>query len=409
MENADEFSGPHELGNLLCSALGDHPFRDSFEFSGRSLRRLINLAFYASMAPEEGRFPRFALAIRSHEHAWVRARLDESLGSVNALRRLAPTCQGERDALWITEKDNELRCSGLLNLDPQVRLPSQAGTLSQSSGLTILIRVLGPGHLLVTGITTAELRAGCLGRRMPVFLLPPVNAFFEKLADRISDDIRKSAPHLGVADGLDLPPYKIHGFLAVELCNVLHSILRQGHGGCVAIIPRDSELSNHVKFRFEVEDLERPSLVAAVEDHVKATNAKARGMKAFPEYTQQLPWMKVEAVVHTLARGANVDGCIVLDAENLSLVGFGGKITVDDGDPVLAQASLVEGTAPRRCITDVLTQMGGNRHQSALRLCAKIPNAMVFVISQDGDVTLFRNDGRDVHRYGDLTVQVGEG
>jgi hypothetical protein len=35
------------------------------------------------------------------------------------------------------------------------------------------------------------------------------------------------------------------------------------------------------------------------------------------------------------------------------------------------------------------SHVGGNRHQSTLRLCRAVPNSLAFVVSQDGDLTVF--------------------
>jgi hypothetical protein len=39
----------------------------------------------------------------------------------------------------------------------------------------------------------------------------------------------------------------------------------------------------------------------------------------------------------------------------------------------------------------------GHRHRSAFQLCKAIPNAIAFVISQDGDLPVFSSDDRYVY------------
>ena len=68
----------------------------------------------------------------------------------------------------------------------------------------------------------------------------------------------------------------------------------------------------------------------------------------------------------SLANLGKVDGCVVVDRQ-LQLRGFGGKIGFDNRDPV----------------------EGGMRHNSAHWLCQVVPGTIAFVVSQDGDLTVY--------------------
>jgi DNA integrity scanning protein DisA with diadenylate cyclase activity len=46
---------------------------------------------------------------------------------------------------------------------------------------------------------------------------------------------------------------------------------------------------------------------------------------------------------------------------------------------------------------DQLLARFGHRHRSAFLLCKAIPNAIAFVISQDGDLPVFSSDDRHVY------------
>jgi DNA integrity scanning protein DisA with diadenylate cyclase activity len=78
---------------------------------------------------------------------------------------------------------------------------------------------------------------------------------------------------------------------------------------------------------------------------------------------------------------ANVDGCVVL-RRDLQVIGFGGRILVSDDE---AERGTPGPDLP------LGTHLGGNRHQSALRLCKAVPNSLALVISQDGDLSVFDN------------------
>jgi hypothetical protein len=89
-----------------------------------------------------------------------------------------------------------------------------------------------------------------------------------------------------------------------------------------------------------------------------------------------------------------VDGCTVLDSD-LRLLGFGGKIlprAIEDRRQLRdARAGLALGK-------EVMYQTG-TRHLSAYQVCQACEGVTCFVVSQDGQVTLFWSDAGTVHRW----------
>src|SRR5207245_1148581 len=96
----------------------------------------------------------------------------------------------------------------------------------------------------------------------------------------------------------------------------------------------------------------------------------------------------------SLGRLSATDGCVVFDRD-MKVHGFGGEINND-----------LSGVSPLRCFdlttkqdlpAEELLRPYGNRHKSAYALCRKVPNAIVFVISQDGDLRVFASDETTVY------------
>ena len=102
--------------------------------------------------------------------------------------------------------------------------------------------------------------------------------------------------------------------------------------------------------------------------------------------------------VGTLSR---TDGCVCMD-RSFDLVGFGGKIDVHNAGPS-ASLTYADSVTKKRQSEDAILQLG-MRHQSAFRLCKAIPNAIAFVVSQDGDLRLFYSDSEHVYFIEEVEV-----
>lgn len=82
---------------------------------------------------------------------------------------------------------------------------------------------------------------------------------------------------------------------------------------------------------------------------------------------------------------STIDGCLVFD-RGLRLLGFKGEVLVRD-DPECVELDLDYGDLEQKAAFDI--NQFGTRHRSAARFCGKVPGAVVFVVSQDGDIRLF--------------------
>ncbi len=52
----------------------------------------------------------------------------------------------------------------------------------------------------------------------------------------------------------------------------------------------------------------------------------------------------------------------------------------------------------------LLEEIGGTRHQSAVRLCKAHRNMLVFIVSQDGDLKVFSSGTDKAHAFGPINV-----
>lgn len=106
---------------------------------------------------------------------------------------------------------------------------------------------------------------------------------------------------------------------------------------------------------------------------------------------------------------SSTDGAIVLDT-SLETLGFSGEILLETLDSLSANQVIhkVNGhlLADRQLSTEVLDlKHMGMRHRSAAKLCAAIGNIAVFVVSQDGGVSLIWNKSGSVYFWEDFRTK----
>ena len=84
--------GHKDVATQLLHFLNQAPLAFRPPVADESIQRIIELAFYASMAPEEGRYPRFNLSCQKDSGAPFTIASFEPvpLENVDSLRRLAP-------------------------------------------------------------------------------------------------------------------------------------------------------------------------------------------------------------------------------------------------------------------------------------------------------------------------------
>ena len=107
-----------------------------------------------------------------------------------------------------------------------------------------------------------------------------------------------------------------------------------------------------------------------------------------------------------LAGLSSIDGCVVLD-RNLQVLGFGGEIRIDKEQVQNASRTLTNLKTSQPASEDELEQLG-TRHRSPYRLAKVHAGAIVFVISQDGELRIFCSDESYVFGFEGLHAWVHE-
>jgi hypothetical protein len=183
---------------------------------------------------------------------------------------------------------------------------------------------------------------------------------------------------------------------------VLLSTLSLRHGGAFIIVPQPAAAP--LIRKTEVQELH---LGAEIEAYwksrllVEQQQQKAEIARALQACHKQ--WHRLLVRARALAHLSAVDGCVVLDRE-LRVDAFGALIHVDAAQMAhVKQPDLDYWTQEPFLGCDNI----GTRHHSARNLCLAQPGAFAFVVSQDGELTLFFSNTQGVFRAGRLSAADG--
>jgi hypothetical protein len=338
-----------------------------------AVRRVIRLAYDASLMQEEGRFPTAHLVCGGPPPA-VRFGDDPPRDAVpvrdpDTLRRLAPTVARPGSALALEAVGGELACVGVHvltgGLDPAAgaELASTWETGEALPGAALSVRIEGPGRLRA-GIPPAavhRLRGGQVRPSAAWAGLPPVRAVFEAVGAGLLDRLR-GIDHPLRDRLLDLP-FRTTDLVGAVWSHALCAAAGGRRGGTfvVRLGGADPDARGGYPARLDVGSV----FEGAVR---RALQASGPGLEAFRQAWRSRRGRLFDAAEQMAGLSA-ADGCVVLGPD-LGVVGFGAKLGARAGGDVPPELA---GT--------------GTRHQSAYHYCAARA-ALAFVVSQDGQLTV---------------------
>lgn len=329
------------------------------------LARLCSACFWASLEAEEGRVVRGTLSLCSPKAARsaraftraVPASVPELVGLLTASPRAALAVQAGADP------DSGPEIWGLLDVEPEgdVRLRVAGNGILLASRarrvLVILNRGVAAVPVAADEITLSKLVAGSLGKER----------FLEQ-----------------------------HAGTARRFSRTLATMLRQGHGGMLLIVPpEDQGWRDGVSLRYRFDEAGGRLLqhsVRAYESQLREALRDYNDMRAGRAGAQSIGALRerYDAVhdLHALSDELNrrvgdlgrIDGAVVMDMD-LQLHGFGAKLLY--GAAEFAVTTLNAVTGELRSGVPIST-LGGMRHQSAARYVFDHRETDVFVVSQEG-------------------------
>jgi hypothetical protein len=317
------------------------------------------------------------------------------------IARFSPTLAADDAALVVGERSGGVEARAITLLDYKgaendlLHMPRLWGGREG-----MFVRILGPGELIVSeGRQEYALRANAVRLTREAVFEPPVREWLDQVAKAF---VQQISDHEGSSD------YPVPGpdgggvDLIILWSRVLREAVNRRHGGAFVILP-DGRHDDKVHAKYKVKEFDLGGDLRRAWCSLR-TVWRALEIRTDPNLVDHLE--DERQAVHKLCSASRsigqmsaTDGCVILD-RHLRLLGFGGEIHVED-EPRRKCFRVVGGSEIEVSADDLLIPFG-QRHRSAFRLCAAIPNCLTFVISQDGDLRLFSGTQDSVYLYDSL-------
>jgi hypothetical protein len=381
--------------------------------SAEALRFILETAFFASFAREEGRELRFVLCCTPANTTLCDAAgepvpaimLDTPRSlSVDSVRALAPAVRPANAAMLVRYGETgPCEIAGVLNVGANLARARSGRSIYHRPApyaLVIDVREAGELHVYRGGIKLATLKSGSLQDQLAFSELE-----FLPISGILARGLESMRPYIEPPAGE--PGRETSDFEWTALLNTVLSMVNgleaHGHGGTLLVAAPGTERTLPVRMKFNVDEAHsvlasrfvafvntRHALVGARLTKATTVNAQSFG------HLEDATFVAEEALADAadlVARLSAVDGALVVSSD-LRVLGFGAEIVLDAAQPVAAFE--VVGHAHRAgAWTEVDSESFGMRHRSALRCVAVADEAASFVVSQDGTVSLFwKQDGR---------------
>jgi hypothetical protein len=400
-----DFATPVDLARIVTafrewerasSDPGFQPITEQGTISEPGLGRLLALAYQASFYTDEGRYSRARLFVpdvdgRTHpvtvNHRFAPPKV---LAGPKVISQLAPALVAEDAALVVQESADELVGVGISLLDavdtsrPLLGMPR--GWTRAVGGLQV--QIMAPGELRVS-----EGRAEYTLRANRILVYGWVAAAAQ--VDRWVEDLTRDLTAWCSAQDKDWAtrPLTVPGADVRALWSrVLREAVRLRHGGAFVVVPDPRQAPIKLKYPTEPlplgDELARLWLALARAHHLLGSNLAADALEQTRVRRHQL-WSTAASVGHLSV----LDGCVVLD-RRMTVHGFGGTIEAGAADP--SSRTYADSRTRAPLAEEQLLARFGHRHRSAFLLCKAVPNALAFVISQDGELLVFSSDDRHV-------------
>lgn len=364
------------------------------------INTILDVAFYSSLQREEGRHLAFSLTFispesieRENKHTFSALTFDKAEEfSINRVVKLAPAIDHRIASIGVWHNAEGLYIWGFFR--------HGSSQYEVAEGLSGAADILSFKYLTVTCEQPGRL---------------DVDVGFHRIGSFAGGDL-ESGVKLLVSDGPVLKRlaeaatrYREIGYAGI-IQRVVWAIRSAQHGGTLLFLP-DSDMQC-LEPRFNISTNSRASfelheqLYLFGENWVKLSELSQTTNHAYDvgkqialgihtqviHATSKLTELQaaIKDSVQFAASLANVDGALVI-SDNLRIMSFGAMIVRSSSTNFKVSISNV---ASGDVVTQVdVDKIGGARHQSAAHFCHQRPLAIAFVVSQDGKVSCFYNDG----------------
>jgi len=386
------------------------------------LRRILSTAFFASLEREEGRPLHFVLCCAPDVDI-VRDGFGESvpvvpldvprLLTVGSIRSLAPAVSPVNAAMLVRfpregGRTSQCEIAGILHVGENVaRARSGRAFYYRPAPYSLTVEVVDAGelHVYQGGARLISLQAGRLHNLIAYSALE-----FLPISRLLSSGDHVLRPRI-VAPGheplRETSDFEWTALLNTILC-IVNGVRAHGHGGTVLLVAPGRADALPVRTKFAIgggqESLLGVRFVEFLNTRHVLAEARWRQEKAGTVLTGEHSLLHLQnaafaaeedlvGAAEVVAGLTAVDGALVLTAD-LRPVGFGAEIVLDAAEPMTAYEAMGL-SQPSEAWPTVDSESFGMRHRSALRCVGVSEDVAAFVVSQDGQVSLFwKQDGR---------------
>lgn len=364
------------------------------------LRQFVETCFLVSLKQEEGRPVPFSAVLVSESDATDTStnyrtellRLESPMPfTVHSVLKIAPALDPEMSSLAVGpgEKSPELLCWGVFSFQPRNNYFDEIPVVIEGG------QYCRPDHFTISSTATGSLS---------------FSRGFAMLGRLVSGQFIRASPTPFTEDSLGgswlahvgrTQAFRDHGHdyarLALSALSVLlNEATRRGHGGTIVVAPPPNVAEemhytpNHVLVG---EQRLRRRIVQCTEWERRLRNP---GVSiGFGIASRKITFETIQRVSQLTA----IDGALILSDE-LDVVTFGATLRA----PRWSGRTVAFGTIGARAERHFDLKLHGTRHRSAIDFAGARPDAIVFVISQDGPIRAFvRHDEGTVLFWEDLT------
>ena len=316
------------------------------------IEAIVDASFWASLRPEEGRFPKISLAFLSPEQAVQPLMFEQRLPLVPAiLTRLAPAVERPGIHLGVWSDGGELYVWGATRV-----IPSFGFVLEDVEPGLLVIK-----HRRIEGFGKFANVAVLKGEQVKVVdeqgtSLPDCPALLKSLLAFTSSSWNE--------------PVNV-------LVQLAASMRAHGHGGSLLVVPADNE-----GWR---ESIVHPILYSVAPHYSRLAELVQRDLTGLSEGVWEA---SVRRAVDTVAGLTAVDGATVI-TDRYEVLAFGTKIRRPDRSAPVERMVLTEPIFGNQAEVIPPTQLGNTRHLSAAQFVNDQREAFALVASQDGRFTIF--------------------
>lgn len=403
------FTYPQELAEFLCERLHGLPpgIPDR-----TSLQEVLSIAFQASLLQDEGRMAKFRLIFCEPDDFPINGgppdgvhRLefaDWRLLKPSEVCRLSQAATYYRSLIGVSLKEGP-RIWGILHSGPRWLRNRHGGRgVFQNLPKQLVIAVDGPGRLeiLLGSETVCHLQDGkIMHTSINVLESQWLPASFANIRAEIMTE-HYAAKAQANCEWANLDP-KIVGIISQHMMKRVIAALRNANQGAtlICVTPEQAEKlyeeNPYINLKYKLRDSEPRRRFRTLIVGIMNALASSLGSCNGETISELVGWGEYERnedktiarldeaifeMAHLMVGLSSVDGALLM-TQRFELLGFGGEISGQLADVLEVGLALdLEGEhVLREPVQDV-----GTRHRSAYRFCARVPDSLAFVISQDG-------------------------